>query len=88
MRAWRSSGAPELKVAAECVDSEGRAKFLRPLRCYEMQGYLLSHPVPLDQLAALLAQATKGQTKVPLTRSERPRRALRTPSTCATSQAP
>ena len=30
---------------------------LRQLRCDEMQGYLFSRPVPLDQMTALLADA-------------------------------
>ncbi|TAK84210.1 MAG: EAL domain-containing protein [Betaproteobacteria bacterium] len=48
-----------LKVIAEGVDSEDQAKYLRLLRCDEMQGYLFSRPVPFDQMTALLAQAPK-----------------------------
>jgi len=43
-----------LKVVAEGVDSEDQAKHLRRLRCDEMQGYLFSKPLPLDELTALL----------------------------------
>jgi len=43
-----------LKVVAEGVDSEDQAKHLRLLRCDEMQGYLFSRPLPLDELTALL----------------------------------
>jgi EAL domain-containing protein (putative c-di-GMP-specific phosphodiesterase class I) len=43
-----------LKVVAEGVDSEEQAKFLRLLRCDEMQGYLFSKPLPFDELTALL----------------------------------
>ena len=49
-----------LKVVAEGVDSEDQAKFLRLLRCDEMQGYLISRPVPFDQMTALLTQEAKG----------------------------
>jgi len=44
----------KLKVVAEGVDSEDQAKFLRLLRCDEMQGYLFSRPIPFDQMTALL----------------------------------
>src|SRR6266850_1859707 len=43
-----------LKIVAEGVDSEDQAKHLRLMRCDEMQGYLFSKPLPLDELTALL----------------------------------
>jgi diguanylate cyclase (GGDEF)-like protein len=43
-----------LKVVAEGVETEDQAKFLRLLRCDEMQGYLFSKPVPAEALVALL----------------------------------
>ena len=43
-----------LKVVAEGVDSEDQAKHLRLLQCDEMQGYLISRPLPRDDLTALL----------------------------------
>jgi diguanylate cyclase (GGDEF)-like protein/PAS domain S-box-containing protein len=43
-----------LKVCAEGVESENQANFLRLLRCNEMQGYLISRPVPEGELRALL----------------------------------
>jgi len=43
-----------LKVVAEGVDSEDQASALRRLQCDEMQGYLFSRPLPLDELTALL----------------------------------
>ncbi|MBI2748061.1 MAG: EAL domain-containing protein [Burkholderiales bacterium] len=49
-----------LKVVAEGVDAEEQAKFLRLLRCDEMQGYLFSRPLPFDGIAALLKQAGTG----------------------------
>jgi EAL domain-containing protein (putative c-di-GMP-specific phosphodiesterase class I) len=45
-----------LKVIAEGVETEEQAKILRLLRCDEMQGYLISKPVPADQLIARLAK--------------------------------
>jgi EAL domain-containing protein (putative c-di-GMP-specific phosphodiesterase class I) len=40
------------KVCAEGVETEQQAKFLRLLRCDEMQGYLISRPVPEGDLRA------------------------------------
>lgn len=44
----------KLTVVAEGVDSEEQAKWLRLLRCDQMQGYLFSKPLPLDRMTALL----------------------------------
>ena len=52
--------ALKLKVVAEGVDEEEQAKFLRLIRCDEMQGYLFSRPIPFDQMTALLTQQAKG----------------------------
>lgn len=46
--------ALKLKVVAEGVDSEEQASFLRKLCCDEMQGRLMSSPLPLDEMMALL----------------------------------
>jgi len=43
-----------LTVVAEGVDSEEQAKMLRLLRCDQMQGFLVSRPVPLAELEAFL----------------------------------
>jgi EAL domain-containing protein (putative c-di-GMP-specific phosphodiesterase class I) len=44
----------ELKVIAEGVETEDQARILRLLRCDEMQGYLFSKPVPIDEFGTLL----------------------------------
>lgn len=44
-----------LKVIAEGVDSEEQRKFLNLLKCDEIQGYLISKPIPAAGLGALLA---------------------------------
>jgi EAL domain-containing protein (putative c-di-GMP-specific phosphodiesterase class I) len=51
-----------LKVIAEGVETEEQAKTLRLLRCDEMQGYLISRPIPADQLVALLEGNTAGSS--------------------------
>ncbi len=43
-----------LKVVAEGVETEEQANVLRLLRCDQMQGYLFSKPLPLEELTALL----------------------------------
>jgi diguanylate cyclase (GGDEF)-like protein len=43
-----------LKVVAEGVDSEEQAAMLRTLMCDQMQGYLVSRPLPLADLRAFL----------------------------------
>lgn len=45
----------ELKVVAEGVETQAQMDFLKAHRCDEVQGYLISRPVPADQFAALLA---------------------------------
>jgi PAS domain S-box-containing protein/diguanylate cyclase (GGDEF)-like protein len=43
-----------MSVVAEGVDHEDQAKLLRLLRCDEIQGYLVSRPVPMEELTPLL----------------------------------
>ena len=47
----------KLAVVAEGVDAEEQARMLRLLRCDQMQGYLVSKPLPMDAMAGLLAAA-------------------------------
>ena len=49
----------KLKVIAEGVESEEQAKFLRLLRCDQMQGYLISRPLPFAAMAAKLGGTRK-----------------------------
>jgi diguanylate cyclase (GGDEF)-like protein/PAS domain S-box-containing protein len=51
-----------LTVVAEGVDAEEQANVLRLLRCDQMQGYLFSKPLPLDQMTALLASPDSAAT--------------------------
>ena len=46
--------ALNLKVIAEGVDSEEQSKFLKLLRCDEIQGYIFSKPLPATELIALM----------------------------------
>jgi len=45
-----------LKTIAEGVETAGQLAFLREQGCDEMQGYLFSKPVPVEQFEALLKQ--------------------------------
>jgi diguanylate cyclase (GGDEF)-like protein/PAS domain S-box-containing protein len=49
--------ALKLQVVAEGVESEEQAKFLRLLRCDQMQGYLISQPLPVDDMTAWLGRS-------------------------------
>jgi EAL domain-containing protein (putative c-di-GMP-specific phosphodiesterase class I) len=46
----------KLNVVAEGVESEEQAKILRLLRCEQMQGYLVSKPLPFDEMTTRLTR--------------------------------
>lgn len=46
----------ELKVVAEGVETQDQLDFLKRQGCHEIQGYLISRPVPADQFAQLLRE--------------------------------
>ncbi|MBK6741904.1 MAG: EAL domain-containing protein [Hydrogenophilales bacterium] len=43
-----------LEVIAEGVEEADQANYLRGLQCDVMQGYLISHPLPVDQMSSFL----------------------------------
>jgi PAS domain S-box-containing protein/diguanylate cyclase (GGDEF)-like protein len=49
-----------LKVIAEGVESEEQRKFLNLLKCDEIQGYLISKPVPAENIPSVLEVRKKG----------------------------
>ena len=51
--------ALKLEVVAEGVETEEQAKFLRLLRCDQMQGYLISKPLSFDDMTAYIGRAGK-----------------------------
>ena len=53
-----------LRVIAEGVESQEQAKLLRLLRCDQIQGYLVSHPLPFEQMTELL-DGTGGSARTP-----------------------
>src|SRR5262249_26439588 len=42
-----------LKVVAEGVETEPQANMLRLLRCHELQGYMISKPLPFEDITPL-----------------------------------
>jgi EAL domain-containing protein (putative c-di-GMP-specific phosphodiesterase class I) len=54
-----------LKVVAEGVETQAQLDFLKRLRCDQMQGFLFSKPLPLDELEALFRRRSpeRGESK-------------------------
>jgi len=55
--------ALNLTVVAEGVETAEQEAFLRAHKCDEIQGYLISKPVPADEFAAFLANHAVAQLK-------------------------
>ncbi|MDI3326521.1 EAL domain-containing protein [Pontibacterium granulatum] len=51
-----------LRVVAEGIETEEQHEFVRRYNCDMVQGYLFSRPVPLDELAQLLAESERHHT--------------------------
>ena len=47
--------ALDITVVAEGVETEAQARFFERARCHELQGFLFSRPLPVNQLQGLLA---------------------------------
>lgn len=45
-----------LQLTAEGVETEAQLRYLRELGCHELQGFVLSRPLPARELAGLLSQ--------------------------------
>ncbi len=46
----------KMKVVAEGVETEEQSRYLRLLKCDEMQGYLFSKPLPASALTKMLGK--------------------------------
>jgi diguanylate cyclase (GGDEF)-like protein len=53
----------KLKVIAEGVETAEQLEFLRKHRCDQVQGYLISEPIPVAQLEKLLRSDPQGDAK-------------------------
>ncbi|HEX8131354.1 MAG TPA: EAL domain-containing protein [Pyrinomonadaceae bacterium] len=58
-----------LKVKAEGIETQEQLDFLRRLKCDEIQGYLLSRPLPAEALEQLLVEEQKSSMTRTISRS-------------------
>lgn len=59
------SHAMGLSVIAEGVETEEQRRFLAALGCHTFQGYLFSHPLPLDEFQKFLKKFAKNDSPHP-----------------------
>jgi EAL domain-containing protein (putative c-di-GMP-specific phosphodiesterase class I) len=52
-----------LKVIAEGIETKAQLAFLKSLRCDEVQGYLISQPIPVNEFIELLDAQSMMQLK-------------------------
>jgi EAL domain-containing protein (putative c-di-GMP-specific phosphodiesterase class I) len=50
-----------LKVIAEGVEDDEQVRLLRDLGCDQIQGYLVSRPIPAEEVARILPPAAEGK---------------------------
>ena len=60
------SDALGMQLIAEGVETPAQAELLTSLGCLYAQGYHFCHPVPIDDVAALLGEAAQTSTVPPL----------------------
>jgi EAL domain-containing protein (putative c-di-GMP-specific phosphodiesterase class I) len=46
----------DLSVIAEGIENEDQLKLLRLVQCEYVQGFLISRPIPADEMTALIAR--------------------------------
>lgn len=61
----RMAKSLNMRVVAEGVETARQAEFLRALGCDAMQGYWISHPLPAEEIAALLEAGPVGVPGLP-----------------------
>jgi diguanylate cyclase (GGDEF)-like protein/PAS domain S-box-containing protein len=61
----RMAKSLNMRVVAEGVETARQAEFLRALGCDAMQGYWISHPLPAEEIAALLEAGPIGVPGLP-----------------------
>ena len=73
--------ALDLTVVAEGVETAEQEAFLRAHRCDEIQGYLISKPIPADEFGAFLADYATAKLQTLAVEAARHRKALTTGAT-------